>query len=185
MVGVGSTLDKPGLFTISSGADCTGAEARAHYALPNVEKAVIIEAFAAAGVAPWLEGQPDPRASLKAFGEACAADAECKSNACVTDLAGTHRCSTGCLGHASTQAPTTGIASCPGGFECATIDGHERCREAAPADAGAASSRAAADDGGCAISGAGSGPGASWVLALAVLALRSRRRSEGVGQEKA
>jgi hypothetical protein len=126
VVGVASTLEKPNLFTITSGADCVGPQARVHFEALSTETAVIAAAFAAAGATPWREGTPDPRAPLSAFNATCAVDADCRSNVCLADLQGTLRCSTGCLGN----------QPCPPGFQCTESAGHARCVESLPTDAG-------------------------------------------------
>jgi len=107
---------------------CIGSDTRNMLAELPYARAKVEEAAAAAGAKLWLEGQPNPRASLAPFGAACARDADCGSNVCLAD--GT--CSMGCF---------FGSVSCPGGYVCTTPVGtRDICtKQAKPAvpDAGA------------------------------------------------
>lgn len=72
-------------------------------------KDLILSAFAEAGQDPWMEGGPDPR--LAKFAEKCAANEDCRSNACIASA-----CSQDC----STD-------KCPSGYDCSAQMGQKLC----------------------------------------------------------
>lgn len=167
VTGVASTLEKPGLITIQSGADCLGAQSRGHYAgLPSA-KDVILAAFAESGATPWLEGTADPRAGLSAPGSACQSDADCQSNVCVPDASGGSICSQGCLGG----------GACPSGMECALSSGRERCVPVAPVVSPVGVTPKAKESG-CAVSNVGVGEGQWGLGVVAFLGIGSARAAQ-------
>ncbi|MFO0678860.1 MAG: trypsin-like serine protease [Polyangiaceae bacterium] len=104
-----------------------GLQAIGIYGSPSAHKALIMTAFQGAGATPWLEGQGDPR--LAKFGDKCAADGDCQSGVCVSQLNGERTCSQSCVADA-----------CPTGYACTDAAGGKRiCTVALPAtpDAGA------------------------------------------------
>lgn len=166
-VGVASTLSNPDVTTpTGTDADCRGGEARGKYQATSAHADLLRTAFARAGVAPWEEGQADPRADLLEEGEACDADGECTSNVCVThpDPERGRVCSQGCLDRA-----------CPSDATCETVEGRRRCVP----EAGATSSEE-----GCGVAGArppggagaGDREGFAGLLALVGVAIGLRMR---------
>ncbi|HEU4534372.1 MAG TPA: S1 family peptidase [Polyangiaceae bacterium] len=114
----------------------------------------VLEAFAASGHRPWLEGQPEPAA----FGQACAGPDGCDSGLCVSG-AGAPFCSAAC-----------DEAACPDGFECIRIDGRAVCGRGGAALAG--------DGGGGCRAAAGGAPAGGLVAALGgLLAAAAGRRA--------
>lgn len=122
-------------------------------------KALIMEAFAAAGTEPWLENGPDPRKAK--FGEACAVAGDCRSALC--------------LGNLCTDACSPEVATCPEGFTCQAEGAGHACKVPPPVPPS-----------GCATTPATPHPGAGGVglfLLLAILAARGRSRpSQGSRQ---
>ena len=86
------------------------------YTRTDAYKDFILMGFQMAGAEPWVEGGPDPRKAK--FGEACSADADCRSNVCLPGKGSAPgMCSTSC------DAQT----SCEKGFSCQKIDGRSVC----------------------------------------------------------
>ena len=130
VVGIASYFNNPNVqFPTLNQTDCIGSDVRSIYQATNSDQQLIMDGFAAAQATPWIEGQPDPRASLANFESACTSDADCQSNACVPDVEGTLRCTVGCLGN----------TPCPAGYQCQEVPQHQRCVEVATPDAGSAS----------------------------------------------
>ncbi len=115
---------------------------RGIYEATAAEKDFILAGFTAAHATAWLEGQPDPRATLKDFAAACTSDDECKSNVCVARSDGGSQCSHGCLD-----------AACPQGYACTLTNARMRCGPMPPqAEAGPAAAAPLQASGGCAAS---------------------------------
>lgn len=182
VVGVASTLEKPNLLTIGSADDCKGSTVRVHEEATLTDRDVILAAFQAAGQAPWIEGTPDPRASLAGFEAPCATDGDCRSNACVADASGMRRCTVGCAGQLCTTPGHCPPSTCPDGYACGLVDGHHRCQTAlgsGGAGGGAGGRGNGTDDGGsCSFEGSAP-PNTTAAVACALLlaAACARRRS--------
>ncbi len=123
----------------------------------------VLEAFAASGHAPWLEGGADPR--LAPFAGTCASNDDCQSSLCDLGAGSSGTCTIDC-----TQAP------CGPGYDC---------REAGAARVCVARSSAAGTNGatttakvGCSAARGPSCAHAEWIGigALGLVALERRRR---------
>lgn len=117
----------------------------------------ILDAFAASGYAPWLEGRPEPGP----FGQTCVSPDACESGLCVSGI-GEPFCSTGC-----------DATACPGGYECIQIEGRAVCgRQGAALDGDGG--------GGCqATQGPASAGGLAAAFAALALAVGRRVRRGG------
>lgn len=104
-------------------------------------KDLILDAYAAAGAEPWLEGGEDPR--LATPGTACAAGSECRSGLCLPDPSKDDKKT--CAKKCATAA------DCPTEHECVAEAGAHVCRQPDTglcAQAGASrSTRASASNG--------------------------------------
>jgi hypothetical protein len=163
-VGVVSSVGRPDLDApTGTFADCVGSRAR--YEATATQAAFIEETLATLGLAPWREGEADPRVDLAGFEEACDDDADCRSNVCVTHDDGESRCSHGCESSA-----------CPDASECREVDARRRCVQLRPDEPEEPAPQP--DDEGCGVLGAHpqSCPwGLAGLVALVVGAVVARR----------
>jgi hypothetical protein len=115
----GPALSEPGgavigAFSLLEGGECQRVGVDLQYVHLSPFETLIREAFAAAGAAPWIEGQPDPR--LGKADSACERDQDCLSGICTLD-----RCARRCESD----------ADCPADHECAIDIEPRQCREKA------------------------------------------------------
>ncbi len=137
---------------------CLGPVARGRYASLAHERALVERAFRAAGTTPRLEGDPDPRASRRPFGESCEQDRDCRSGACVADARGVRTCSIGCVGSEVPAGEFADARACPVNYQCRTINDRTRCMPEALPDAAVSAPPPAAPPprtGGCSVVHAG------------------------------
>ena len=128
-------------------------------------KQVILDAYAAAGQEPWLEGQPDPR--LGKFGDPCTTNEACQSGLCNLDGKGGGVCTIDCT-----------ATACADGYDCKTAGDALVCVAHVDPPSNAATGTSS---GGCAVSPdhRRSGPGAWIGLAVVGFAVMARRRRDG------
>lgn len=100
------------------GGGCVGQDADNVYTLLGPYKELIDKTIRDQGGEPWIEGQPSPL--LAKDGEACAADGDCRSNACNLQ---TKTCAQDCA-----------TTACSSGLVCKDLQGRRLC--ATPDDAG-------------------------------------------------
>ena len=125
-------------------------------------KDLILGAYQDVGQDPWLEGQPNPL--LAKFGDACGADTDCQSNACVN-------------GTCSQTCGNDGDPACPGGTAC-KADPNDSSRNVCVGDPAMRTTKSGC---GCSVVGEESrAPGTSLLAlfgAAAAIAVTASRRS--------
>jgi hypothetical protein len=139
-------------------AECVGAEVRDNFVIPSGFKAMLADAFAAAGDIPKLETRIGT--TLRLTGEVCANASDCEGNMCLAS--GTSRiCSQSC----------NDDRECPGGFACTSQQSGGLClpNQSAPQPKGTA----------CAVRapGAASSESACALLLAAAAMTAGRRRN--------
>ena len=138
------------------GGGCVGQDADNVYTLLGPYKDLIDKTVRDQGGEPWIEGQPSPL--LAKDGEACAADGDCRSNACNLQ---TKTCAQDCA-----------AAACSGGLVCKDLQGKRLC--ATPEDEG----------GGCRAGARDADRSGLVVVVAALLAAASRRRTRRLAENR-